>query len=741
MATGDTPLTDKSNLNSNSSIARILERDHDINYVHFAQQQAREGIPSDVNPQGEASSISTAGVLSNNISEDQLVVETAGNFGQRTDEIKIPLPARHQTVSFSPTINPVEATQPGAFREQKSVTQKQDEQLVQYIVGTSEQARQTDNSSTFAKPIVVADFNEPTHLYEGEEISSTAPEALPFVSNKINLDDSNDLTTSALVLNPIQAGVSLVNAGKTHLIDANFTNFTKDPAPVVERIEDDHADYLEYDSAAYESINNRVKNNNVEIQKSIEMYHPMPSQEIHYPPQMDQIERFQEYPDVEESWNSQRIKNRDQNEGGYEEGDNFKTSGSNKQEYSLKQNDESGTNSYSYNQKDGKVGYEVEVTPSKVYQLIDYNVQHDNSYDNSKHQQQPIYNQYPMSFGKVPEKRVPYQPERPIPLVNAYFPYRQPVEKVVEKPIPIPVTVEKIIEKKIPVPIQKIVPQPYPVHVPVPQPVPVPIPVEKIVEKKIPIPQPYPIEVEKIIEKKVPVPVEVTKVVEKPVAVNIKGVPYNFPYSFMGYTGMRNDHGFNHQTPAVAPSSSYYVTIPNNHSHMPFQSFYLGPQTKNNLNQNSYQNNYYNNNQNYQNMQNQQSHVNPMIGHSKKVPVYYTIPSNLLTYTLFNAGARRKPMREIYIGPVPPEPKPLQQNMNIKIQRKVPNQGMSKPMTTLSTRPPMQVTVSYRKARHQESPFPNTGNFRQSKMEYGFKPPMVPSIQYDEETGSKVESR
>ncbi|XP_043262181.1 uncharacterized protein LOC122402991 [Colletes gigas] len=33
----------------------------------------------------------------------------------------------------------------------------------------------------------------------------------------------------------------------------------------------------------------------------------------------------------------------------------------------------------------------------------------------------------------------------------------------------------------------------------------------------------------------------------------------------------------------------------------------------------------------------------------------------------------------------------------------------------------------------------NAGTFRQSKMEYGFKPPMVPSVQYDEQTATKVE--
>ncbi|XP_034935549.1 uncharacterized protein [Chelonus insularis] len=48
---------------------------------------------------------------------------------------------------------------------------------------------------------------------------------------------------------------------------------------------------------------------------------------------------------------------------------------------------------------------------------------------------------------------------------------------------------------------------------------------------------------------------------------------------------------------------------------------------------------------------------------------------------------------------------------------------------------------SSRRVRKPEAHFPSqTGIFRQSKMEYGFKPPIVPSIQYDEETATKVEN-
>lgn len=116
------------------------------------------------------------------------------------------------------------------------------------------------------------------------------------------------------------------------------------------------------------------------------------------------------------------------------------------------------------------------------------------------------------------------------------------VQKVVEKPVPYPVVQTKIVEK--PVPVTKYVKQPYPVEVPVhipihvPYPVekqvPIAVPVEKIVEKPIHItkyvekpvhiPQPYP--VEKIVEK----PVEVTKYVDRPYPVEVR-VPHPVPYA------------------------------------------------------------------------------------------------------------------------------------------------------------------------------------------------------------------
>ncbi|XP_049308130.1 uncharacterized protein LOC105226760 isoform X2 [Bactrocera dorsalis] len=117
----------------------------------------------------------------------------------------------------------------------------------------------------------------------------------------------------------------------------------------------------------------------------------------------------------------------------------------------------------------------------------------------------------------------------------------QQVEKIVERPvhIPYPVHVQQYIDR--PYPVQEIVETHIPVPYPVPEPVPVPVhveryvdrpyPVEKIVEKRIP----YPVEkvVEKIVEKEIPVEVEkvVEKLVDRPVPIPIR-VPVAVPVPY-----------------------------------------------------------------------------------------------------------------------------------------------------------------------------------------------------------------
>ncbi|XP_063390219.1 uncharacterized protein LOC134675847 [Cydia fagiglandana] len=128
------------------------------------------------------------------------------------------------------------------------------------------------------------------------------------------------------------------------------------------------------------------------------------------------------------------------------------------------------------------------------------------------------------------EKRVPYpvhyETKVPVPYpVEKRVPY--PVDRVVEKPVTVTKYVEKPVHIEVPVPqpvpVAVHVPQPYPVDRIVERKVPYPVPVDRIVEKKVPVQVPY--AVEKVVEKIVEKPVVVTKYVDKPYPVE-KRVPY-----------------------------------------------------------------------------------------------------------------------------------------------------------------------------------------------------------------------
>ncbi|XP_048521712.1 uncharacterized protein LOC125504169, partial [Dendroctonus ponderosae] len=131
-------------------------------------------------------------------------------------------------------------------------------------------------------------------------------------------------------------------------------------------------------------------------------------------------------------------------------------------------------------------------------------------------------------------------------VVEKPVPY--PVEKIVERPVQVPVEITKYVDRPYPVEVrvpypqpyavekvvEHIVKQPYPVEVKVP--VQVPVPVEKIVERKVPVP--YYIEkpdekivekpIEKIVERKVPY------FVERPGA-HYLGRPFSVPSNSQGY--------------------------------------------------------------------------------------------------------------------------------------------------------------------------------------------------------------
>ncbi len=189
----------------------------------------------------------------------------------------------------------------------------------------------------------------------------------------------------------------------------------------------------------------------------------------------------------------------------------------------------------------------------KKQKVIQQNVYIDRPYpvEVNKYIEKPVRVEVPVHVDRIVEKPVPY----PVTVEKIV---EKPVERIVEKTVQGPVQkvfIEKIVEKpihhthyqpyqvtkteRVPVPyvVEKIVDRPVPVEKIVEKIVDRPVEVEKIVERPYKeivekfIDRPYPVEVEKIVEKEVKVEVPVEKVVEKiidrPVPVE---VPVDRPY-------------------------------------------------------------------------------------------------------------------------------------------------------------------------------------------------------------------
>lgn len=179
----------------------------------------------------------------------------------------------------------------------------------------------------------------------------------------------------------------------------------------------------------------------------------------------------------------------------------------------------------------------------------------------------------------------------------------RPVEKIVEKEVQVPYTVEKLIEKIVDRPIEKIVEKPVPYPVEVEKIVDRPYPIDRIVEKLVHVPyavEKYidrPVEVEKIIEKEVQVPVDrivekyvdvpvhvpvekiidrpyavekiVEKIVDRPVPIEIQ-VPYPVHIPYAVQVPVHVPYAVEKEIPypvAYAVQVPYTPTRPNHHHH------------------------------------------------------------------------------------------------------------------------------------------------------------------------------
>lgn len=347
------------------------------------------------------------------------------------------------------------------------------------------------------------------------------------------------------------------------------------------------------------------------------------------------------------------------------------------------------------------------------------------------------------------------------------IPRPYPFEKTVHMPYPIEIEkkipVERLVEKKVPIP----VPQPYPVHVQ--------MPVERVVEKQIRLPHIYPIHVERVIEKKVPytvqrlvvqppsyplhvrpaaysaypaAPIEqpthatvpIEKVTEKPAVSSRPPRPYrantdrpadsthsgSFETRFTKYYQKPQEaiFGENANLYGVAGGLKFVPQPQSETNTSQFYSIPYGRPSAYDYNIDVGKN--YIPTAHFSNVKLvilPKKFGNHVILRPQTAAPSYTIPS-FGRQILYNLVEKDKTVKDEYVGPAPPRK---------TSQSKVFPQTKSPQFSTSAA----QSLAALRKSRQQET---HHGSFRQSKMEYGFKPPMVPSIQYDENTASKVEN-
>ena len=661
----------------------------------------------------------------------------------------------------------------------------------------------------FSGPIVVPDLpRQKKYSYattaeytnENNEVSRPAG-IVESVTSKVS-ENLGYLAAPPVVLNPLQVGFALMNAGQD-LVNGQVTLtklYPQEEPESQEATEIGAASLIQSDapgntsSQTGDQISQQVEPvKSVEIQKSVEIFHTAPIQEIHYP--VEFVPNVQQLPLAKQrGQEDQRKPGRGQLKEQRQNQVNVYRSNEILDESVSLNGQERGR--YEYNANDNDVVYsagsgQVETkTPTAVFgakEQVDGSSQYDQvTIKHSKLQGVPEINvkqgSYETTAGKElaaavaqPPRGVESVPDLASPenlqitqeapqqilltkvtgeppaelrlLMSVSQPYHHPAEKNVHH---VPQTVD-VVEKKVPYAVEKVIekqitiPQPFPVHIPIDRVVekqiriPYPVHVEKVIEKKVMpvavqrfiiplpihfrVPQPVPIPLKKVVEKPVPIPVPVEKIVEKPVHLPR---PYSIeieksrPYTLESTKLVKSVPIYN-----VQPDVGYQQPIRQNFQ-TPVESVY-GTDAAEQGYYNSTTSQFYS--PGYLSLNRPHAARQPTLVHAlpKKFATSYSVQyphsviysvgnGNLLAY---GRTSEKDKLKDEYVGPVP-------RKTFIGIQSK----------SLYSSPDAVQGTL--RRTR-QEAAVGNTGSFRQSKMEYGFKPPMVPSVQYDEQTATKVE--
>lgn len=685
---------------------------------------------------------------------------------------------------------------------QRSLKQKETEEdytdnptMIKNIFTTTFAPIASVSLGKFSGPIVVPDFPQQkkysyanTDNYtESNEVSKSIIKPL-----KSKVSENGYLAASTIILNPLQVGVALMNAGQ----DLNSVNdqdtstklYLQNETNIVKSTEIDSESLIQSDVSDFKNSsfqNDQISQQNsevvvtnspsqlVEIQKSVEIFHTAPIQEIHYPvefvpnvqqPLVKQYLQEDYKKPVKNQFKDQKLSqiNVYKNNEILDENISPNNQERNRYEYTSNENDviysansdqinQTLANTYPVETK-STIGVKEQINTAQYDQIIikqsrfqgypETNVKQNNyeipkkpisivpqsrgidnlsSLTNQENLQgtqelsqvlltkvtselpteQKFLMSVPQSYSveknihhpvEIIEKKVPFSMEKVIEkqiTIPQPFPIHVPIDRVIEKQIriPYPVHVEKVVEKKVPIAIQKFV-IPLPIHFRVPQPI--PISVEKVIEKSIPIPvpekilpRPYSME----IEKNRPFSLENTKLVKLNSIYNVQG-DYQQPLrqNFQSVEPYDNEQDYYNST--MQYYDQEYLSLNRPHTRQP-----------------------------------PLIHILP----KKFVPHGIQYPSHSVTYSMNNGNnliaygriSEKDKVKNEYMGPVS---RKLQTSLGIQSK-------------SLHSSSDIQTTLR----RTRQEVMGNSGNFRQSKMEYGFKPPMVPSVQYDEQTATKVE--
>lgn len=354
-----------------------------------------------------------------------------------------------------------------------------------------------------------------------------------------------------------------------------------------------------------------------------------------------------------------------------------------------------------------------------------------------------------VQFLKIIPKGLPPDSGFLVPLPRPY-----PIEKIVEKTVhvPHPIEIEKVIEKKIPFPVERVVEKQVQVPIPIPQPYPVQVPVTRVAEKHIRVP--YPINIEQIIDRKVPVhrflvhPPLYPLHVKQPVTylTHVSPAPINnpvekspaFSQSFRPYRAEKttDNGGFIIETKVNKYQQKSRKPVLNSETTNPRGGLRSEPH-QNETNVSYYYSDFYDRPLTYDN----NVDVN-----KNYVPASHFSDVRLILPKKFDGHVVLRPpvskpvfLRQQVVLNLDKDKSINDEYTNLETSRKPSQskgfQAKSPQLSTSATQSSL-ITAVLRKSRQPE----NIGSFRQSKMEYGFKPPMIPSVQYDESTATKVDN-